>query len=1345
MLVIAIALLIFSASVWCGAVVPIDHAVQLSATTQTSPPKVTINWAVGGGPTGYTVYRRAFGSTTWTQVATYGSSATSHVDTNVSVGAKYEYQVVRTGVTTAYGYILSGIEVPSVDNRGKVILLIDQTMTLPLANEIDRLIWDLRGDGWCVIRHNVQRTATPDAVKNIIKADYQADTSNVKAVFILGHVPMFMSGAMAPDGHSARPWPADEYYGDMNGTWVGNSTVWQPSTPELQVGRVDLWNLPTFSPLTETDLLRRYLNKDHNYRTHSFAVQMKGIVDDGFGEFGGEAFAQNGWRNFAPFVGAGYISSDSWLTPVTTPYLWICGCGSGTSTSYGGAGGGVSTRKLVTIDPGVFTFAFGSFFGQWDVQDCFLRAVLATPQCGLACAWAGRPNWFVHHMALGETIGYSSMLTQSSQTNGYSPAGSWATGVHVALMGDPTVRAFMIAPASDLSASLSGTGGVELTWTASTDSILGYYVYSSDNENGPYTRLTATPVSAVSYIDAAPTLGDRWYMVKPVVLSTTPSGSFYNTGQGVFTSIHVPFTDIPTSGLKLWLKPEGVASGPVSSWVDSSGTGMNLRQDDLSKEPQGLKSSVRFDGNDALTSASRAIEGTSGFTTFLYAKPESTTTSSTLFWNGDGSATGGYGVSIPAPGTVSAGWGMPATSATAPIATGKWSEICTRYDGALSKLWVNNTLFSTVVKTDSNCLTGGFTLGDYGPQPGSGFTGDISELLIYGQALSDTDRGRVHRYLADRYGRPVAEFINTPEGGLAPLATTFDASSSVDPDGSIAACSWDFGDESTGTGAVNTHTYSSPGAYKVTLKVTDNEGQASSTSRTIFACTGITETTLSASPACPRPSGTLVTLTAGTMGGYRVLYQFWINDGSGWRVYRDFEEDNVVTWTPTRDGLTQFKVRSRSTGSSNDYDSESSIVCYIAGDLPTSGLQMWLRGDSGVTTVDGGLVTLWTDLSEAGNSPSQGYTAESPKLIPKALADAPVVRFSGAGCVLYGGGTVLSGSTDFTVFAAARSMNPVSTSAQDVLWIGNQTSTGGYGIWFDTLGRIGASWGSQSAAVTTTSPAKAMNWYTVTTTCSAGTHQLWVDGKLVSSATKTDSSISSGFSIGNFSIMSPNAVLNGDVGEVLVYNRALTSDEIAKVQQYLAGHWTSPVPVMVDKLSDARRLPSSTPVTITSPKTAIATSSDFIDGGFYLEEPDRACGMKIMGTSAALWDNIALSGVVDADINGEKSIVALDVTSRSRGSEIRPLGMSNGSVTGSGQLVKVWGRIVDFVDVYIIIDDGSPNYLYIDAGQAASGIYQPIDYNNYITVTGISGLGTGGRPVVRPRSDSDIVILIGGY
>ena len=75
---------------------------------------------------------------------------------------------------------------------------------------------------------------------------------------------------------------------------------------------------------------------------------------------------------------------------------------------------------------------------------------------------------------------------------------------------------------------------------------------------------------------------------------------------------------------------------------------------------------------------------------------------------------------------------------------------------------------------------------------------------------------------------PVAAFTKTCSG----LTCGFTSTSS-DPDGSITAYSWTFGDGATSTAQNPSHTYAAAGTYTVTLTVTDNQGATSSTSQTV--------------------------------------------------------------------------------------------------------------------------------------------------------------------------------------------------------------------------------------------------------------------------------------------------------------------------------------------------------------------------------------------------------------------------------------------------------------------------------------------------------------------------------
>lgn len=73
---------------------------------------------------------------------------------------------------------------------------------------------------------------------------------------------------------------------------------------------------------------------------------------------------------------------------------------------------------------------------------------------------------------------------------------------------------------------------------------------------------------------------------------------------------------------------------------------------------------------------------------------------------------------------------------------------------------------------------------------------------------------------------PVAIASTTDAGGNIPLTAQFSSTGSYDPDGTLAAYAWDFGDGSTSVSPNPSHTFTTPGNYVVKLVVTDNEGAA---------------------------------------------------------------------------------------------------------------------------------------------------------------------------------------------------------------------------------------------------------------------------------------------------------------------------------------------------------------------------------------------------------------------------------------------------------------------------------------------------------------------------------------
>src|SRR5690606_7479539 len=255
-------------------------------------------------------------------------------------------------------------------------------------------------------------------------------------------------------------------------------------------------DLPVFSGQSETQLLGNYLNKLSDWKNKVFTAQFRGLVDDNFTGYA-DAFSQNAWRGFAPLVHPDNVSAlDYFSTLSTQSYLWSYGCGGGWFT--GANGIGESQMFNTTNVRAVFTFLFGSYFGDWDNQNNFLRSALASGTT-LTNIWAGYPNWYLHHMGQGETIGYGTVLSQNNGNSHYEPANWQAGRVHMALMGDPTLRMHIVAPPTNVSAVQTSTSTVNVAWSAAAESVLGYHIYRWSGSNQMWQRINTDLISSTSF------------------------------------------------------------------------------------------------------------------------------------------------------------------------------------------------------------------------------------------------------------------------------------------------------------------------------------------------------------------------------------------------------------------------------------------------------------------------------------------------------------------------------------------------------------------------------------------------------------------------------------------------------------------------------------------------------------------------------------------------------------------------------------------------------------------------------------------------------------------------------
>ena len=526
------------------------------------------------------IFRKAPGETEWTSVGEISTNSTDFADLTAEIGVPYHY-LVGSGNDVVLLY--AGLDVPAVHARGKVVLLIDDAYESSLTNELDRLVQDLAGDGWTVIRHTIPHALEPDtagqpdqvlAIRGLLQSIYNADPTGVKGAFIIGHAAVPLSGNQEPGGHD--DWgatAADGFYTDMlsgfgvlgwSDEFVNTTNQYKPdSTPRLPregrrnipgdgkfdqellpsgaqlfLGRVDMDKLTNVTA-TIPELLRRYLNKDHAYRSIGIRDQ-KGLVKGTYrfltpSDTVPQMYSILGSVDSILHGATNQLDGPSnqfdwWylLLSPTGPYdgfLWAMGTSAAGDSSVEGIATSDDYRKF---DPrAIFITHGGSYFQDYDFTDNILRALITTTNFALGSGWVYGPTF---ELGLGTPIGHCLQNLQNSYEVG---GGTHAQAIRTWL-GDPTIRPHVVPPVTALSAS-AANGVVSLSWTAPSNTVAGYYIYRSSNLNGPFALLNESPVSTNAYSTSQ--TNDGLYMVRATALQQTGSGSYWNLSQGAFAQV----------------------------------------------------------------------------------------------------------------------------------------------------------------------------------------------------------------------------------------------------------------------------------------------------------------------------------------------------------------------------------------------------------------------------------------------------------------------------------------------------------------------------------------------------------------------------------------------------------------------------------------------------------------------------------------------------------------------------------------------------------------------------------------------------------------------------------------
>jgi len=284
-------------------------------------------------------------------------------------------------------------------------------------------------------------------------------------------------------------------------------------------------------------------------------------------------------------------------------------------------------------------------------------------------------------------------------------------------------------------------------------------------------------------------------------------------------------------------------------------------------------------------------------------------------------------------------------------------------------------------------------------------------------------------------------------------------------------------------------------------------------------------------------------------GGERGLVESYLADKYG--IY-----DPNATWPSAYSSAVQTLI----TANQWTKAQADAYVAFLATSppVPASGLQLWLRADQGVTSSSGN-VSQWVDQGPAQESATQTTTGNQPQVVTNVINGEPVIRFNGSSDYMQLPPGFTNASTGVTAFAVF-TPTPSTANYPRIFDFGNGQSS-------DNL--LLCQYPSQAT----------MQFYDVTGTSTvnsliggnellANTPQeytaikngstsmsLYRNGTLVGQTTSGLTALNNILRQSNYigkSNWTGNVLYQGDMAEILVYNRPLTSGEQEQVEVYLA-------------------------------------------------------------------------------------------------------------------------------------------------------------------------------------------------
>jgi hypothetical protein len=286
-----------------------------------------------------------------------------------------------------------------------------------------------------------------------------------------------------------------------------------------------------------------------------------------------------------------------------------------------------------------------------------------------------------------------------------------------------------------------------------------------------------------------------------------------------------------------------------------------------------------------------------------------------------------------------------------------------------------------------------------------------------------------------------------------------------------------------------------------------------------------------------------------------------------------------------------------------DIDISPITTSYIQIDATTSGVSrdaliVWLKADNGAITSSSN-VTNWIDVSGSGNDASQSDSSSQPGYISSAVNDLPAVDFSGSGQFLQ----FPSGFADFTSGASIFVViEPTGFTGEyaGLLNFGNNSNASSI-IWCELSSTSNAFYvcdsSSDLSSLVSTDFTQEVYQLIEAVHDGTSTATLYTNGNQSAENTSMfaiDNTTRSGNYVGRYSASGGEFYFEGQIAELLIYNRGVSDSERQAVEVYLSQRYGLPpvAPTISPSYSVFDSGPQTVTITSDDPSATIFFTTD---------------------------------------------------------------------------------------------------------------------------------------------------------